>query len=218
MFRAILLTQWKWSRLAIVAAIVLAFTIPILSVQRFAGSGAEWIEGRIVLQSMRAFAGWYALLASAVGLGMAVTAWSADHRGRHVYALSLPVPRWQFALMRFGAGALMLLLPALALWAGALLATSSVSIPAGMQAFPGSIAVRFLLGSLVIYSLFFAIASGTARTAGWVLGGLLVIVALVAFDSSIGLPDAITNDLLDFVLAWPRAIELFTGRWMLIDV
>ncbi len=218
MFRMVLLTQWKWSRIALCAATVAAFTVPIISVQSFSDPAIGWIEGRRVLQIMRVYGGWYAMLAAAVGLAVAVSAWSADHRGRHVYALSLPVPRWHLVLLRFGAGALLLLLPALALWVGALLATASIRIPPGLEAFPTALAMRFALASLVAFGIFFAISAGTARTAGWVLGTIVSVFLLAMAGGSIGVPDAVMSEIHELVFSWPVMLEVFNGSWMLIDV
>ena len=218
MFRQILLTQWKWSRLLVLAAAVAAFAIPVWSVQALGGDIGGWRDGQAVLRSMRGYGGLYAMLAGGLGVAIAISSWSLDHRTRHVYALSLPVDRWRFALMRFGGGAVLLLIPALALWISALVATASVDIPPGLEAFPTSIALRFAFAALVSYAIFFACAAGTVRTAGWVLGGITVIVLLLAFAEPLHLP-VIFHDALERVLfTWPGMFEVFTGRWMLIDV
>ena len=218
MFRMVLLTQWKWSRIVVCAATIAAFAVPIISVQAFGDPDGGWIDGRRALQVMRMFGGWYAMLAAAVGLAVAVTAWSADHRGRHVYALSLPVPRWRLVLLRFGAGGTLLALPVIALWIGAFIATSSVEIPPGLQAFPTSLAIRFALASLVAFGIFFAISAGTARTAGWVLGAIGAVFLLAALGETVGLPARVMDEIHTLIFSWPIVLEIFNGSWMLIDV
>ena len=218
MFRMVLMTQWKWSRLVLCAATIAAFAVPIISVQFFGDADGRWIDGRRVLQVMRAFGAWYAVLAAAAGLAVAMTAWSADHRGRHIYALTLPIPRWRLVLLRFGAGATLLTLPVVALWAGALLATSSVDIPPGLEALPTALAIRFALASLVAFGIFFAISAGTARTAGWVLGAIGTVFLLAAFGESFGLPDRVMEEIHGLIFSWPIVLEVFYGSWMLIDV
>src|SRR5205823_857995 len=109
----------------------------------------------------------YPVLAAALGLLVAIATWAPDHRGRHVHALSLPLPRWRYVLLRFGAGATLLAAPIVAVSAGALLATWSATIPAGLQGYPGALAIRFALAVLVAYAVFFAVSAGTARTAGF---------------------------------------------------
>src|SRR5712692_2265486 len=99
----ILYTQWKWSRLALLLTVLAAFALPVLSVQGVTqGDVSRW-EVREMLVHFQSYGVAYPLLAAAVALLMGLTAWGPDHRGRHVYALSLPVPRWHYALLRFGA-------------------------------------------------------------------------------------------------------------------
>lgn len=218
MFRQILLTQWKWSRLLVLAAAVCAFTIPLSSVQSLGGEVTGWVDGQAVLRSMRAYGGLYAVLSGGLGVALAISAWSLDHRTRHVYALSLPVERWRFALLRFGGGALLILIPTLALWISALVSTAGVDVPPGLEAFPTSLAIRFAMAALVSFAIFFACAAGTVRTAGWVLGGITVLVMMLAFAEPLHLPTMFHDVLERILVTWPGMLEVFTGRWMLIDV
>ena len=218
MFRMILFTQWKWSRLTVLLGVLAAFTLPLLSVQQ-AGSGdrSAW-EARMLLGSVQSWSVLYPALATAIALMIALAAWSADHRGRHVYALSLPLPRWHYALQRFGAGIVLLAVPALALWLGALLASRTVSIPAGLHTYPGALALRFALALAVAYAVFFAITAGTTRTAGYVLAILGGVVVVQVLASAAGMELNLIPFLGDRLLLWPGPLEIFSGRWMLIDV
>src|SRR6266511_1301366 len=119
MFRMILFTQWKWSRLILLPAVIAAFALPVFSVQAVGTPNQSGWEARRILSAVQTWGIAYPLLATGIALAIAMTAWGADHRGRHVYALSLPLPRWNFALQRFGAGIVLLIAPALALWIGA---------------------------------------------------------------------------------------------------
>src|SRR5438067_13369733 len=89
MFRAIAVTQWKWTRTVALLATVAAFSLPLAALQsaRQASTPLEFIA------AMQAWGLGYALLAAGVGLAVALAAWGHDHQGRHVYALSLPVSR-----------------------------------------------------------------------------------------------------------------------------
>src|SRR5206468_2756182 len=82
----------------------------------------------------------------------------------------------------FGAGAALLAAPVIAVSVGALLATWSATIPAGLQGYPGALAIRFALAVLVAYAVFFAVSAGTARTAGIILGliGGVILVQIIA--------------------------------------
>lgn len=218
MFRMILFTQWKWSRLFLLAAVLAAFALPVLSVQNAGDPGRTTWEARMLLSAVQSWGVAYPVLATVIALTMAMSAWGPDHRGRHVYALSLPVPRWHYALQRFGAGVVLLAAPALALLLGALVATATATIPAGLHAYPVALALRFTLALGVAYAVFFAITAGTTRTAGYVLaiiGGLLVVQVLTA---AAGLEIRIIPFVGDHLLLWPGPLEIFSGRWMLIDV
>lgn len=218
MFRQILYTQWKWSRLVVLLMTFIAFAIPVLSVQRAGEAALEHWEARRLLDSIGSWGVLYPVLAAGLAVLMAMTAWGRDHRGHHVYALSLPVPRWHYALLRFGAGAVLLAAPVVAVWLGALVATAAATLPPGLHAYPHALALRFALAVLVAYAVFFAISAGTTRTAGYILaviGGVVVVQVLAAVaDLEVQLLQAI----MDRILIWPGPLEIFTGRWMLIDV
>jgi hypothetical protein len=218
MFHMILFTQWKWSRMILMPAVLAAFALPLFSVQSAGDPNRTAWEARGLLNAVQSWGVGYPILATAIALIIAMTAWGADHRGRHVYALSLPVPRWHYALQRFGAGVLLLAAPALALWLGALLAAATATIPPGLHAYPGALAVRFTLALGVAYAVFFAITAGTTRTAGYVLatiGGIIVVQILAL---SAGLEIQLIPFVGDRLLLWPGPLEIFSGRWMLIDV
>ena len=218
MFRMILFTQWKWSRLAVLLGTLAAFLLPILSVQHAGSREVTPWEARMLLTSIQSWSVLYPTLATAIALTLALMAWSADHRGRHVYALSLPVPRWHYALQRFGAGAVLLVPPAIALLVGAVLAAAMATIPHGLQTYPVALAARFALAMAVSYAVFFAISAGTTRTAGYVLsivGGIIVVQILTA---AAGLEVHLVPFIGDRLLLWPGPLEIFSGRWMLIDV
>src|SRR3954463_15223225 len=101
MLAAITRTQWKWTRGVVLLATLVAFAIPLASLQAARDS---YSAGDYVAQ-MQIWGVGYSLLAAGTGLLVALAAWSHDHRGRHVYALSLPVTRARYALLRFTAGA-----------------------------------------------------------------------------------------------------------------
>lgn len=214
MFRVILYSQWKWTRLIVALGTVAGFLLPILSVQ---GAGPETEAGDL-LPAIQSWGVLYPVLAATLAVLLAIMTWAPDHRGRHVHALTLPVPRWRYALLRFGAG-LVLITPAiLAVLVGAVLATTMAVIPPGLRAYPVALAVRFALAVGVGYSIFFAISAGTSRTAGVLLGfvATLIVVQVVAGAAHVNpdLPARVQTAL----LTWPGPLAIFTGRWMLIDV
>jgi hypothetical protein len=217
MFRAVLFTQWKWSRGGLLFATCLTFALPLLSMRAAAGSLAE-SNARTLLAQIESFGIFYALSAGLIGLLVAAMAWTSDHSGRHVYALSLPVERWRYVAMRFGAGAATLGAPVIALWLGAVIAVMSVDIPAGLHAHPTALAIRFALALLLVYSIFFAISSGTKRTAGILLAVLGALILFEAIRGPLGIRFSPFMTVIEFLLDSPGTFGVFNARWMLIDV
>ncbi len=106
----------------------------------------------------------------------------------------------------------------IALAVGASVAAAAATVPSGLNAYPAALAVRFALAVVVAYSIFFAISSGTTRTAGYVLsvvGGIVVVQLLFQLSGS---STNFLNEIFDRMVTWPGPFEIFSGRWMLIDV
>jgi hypothetical protein len=217
MFRAVLATQWKWTRGALLFATCLTFALPLLSM-RAAGRAFAEANARTLLAQIEAFGIFYALCAGLIGLLVAAMAWTSDHSGRHVYALSLPIERWKYVAMRYGAGATTLAAPVIALWIGAIVAITSVDLPQGLHAHPTALAVRFALAVLLTYSIFFAISSGTKRTAGILLAVLGALIVFEIIREPIGIRVSPFFWLIEFLLDSPGTFGVFNARWMLIDV
>ncbi len=217
MFRAIFLTQWKWTRGVILPAACLTFALPILSMRAAERSFLE-MNARTLLAALQSFGVYYGLSAALIGLLVAAMAWTPDHAGRHVYALSLPVKRWKYVALRFAAGAASLGAPALTLLVGSIVAVSTIDLPPGLQTHPIALAVRFALASLLAYGIFFAISSGTKRTAGIILAVVAaLILAEIVFDM-VGVPISPFMRLVEMLMMSPGTFGVFNNRWMLIDV
>lgn len=215
MFRAILATQWKWTRGVVLIATVIGFAIPLASLQSAQNNsyGAENFVFRMQEWGLA-----YSLLAAALGLVVALAAWTNDHRGRHVYALSLPVSRARYALMRLASGAVFLAPPILAVLAAAVLVASFGAIPNGLHAYPVALALRFAFAAAVAYALFFSIASATQKTAGVLLG---IVAALLLVQYTLNLTSGrfeLLPRLAEFLFSAPGVFSVFTGRWTLVDV
>ena len=217
MFRAIFATQWKWTRGVVLPAACLTFALPILSM-RVSARALDEMNTRTLLSGIQAFGIFYGLSAGLIGLLVAAMAWTPDHAGRHVYALSLPVERWKYVAMRFAAGAASLGVPVLALLLGALVAISTVQLPPGLQTHPIALVIRFALAVLLAYGIFFSISSGTKRTAGVILGVLAaLVIAEIVFDV-VGVRISPFLWLVELVMSAPGTFGVFNSRWMLIDV
>lgn len=218
MFRAILYSQWKWSRVIVVLGTVAAFAVPVLSLQGAASADRGSLASQDLLRAVQSWGVLYPLLAATLGLLVAITAWAPDHRGRHVHALTLPLPRWRYVMFRFAAGGLLLAAPIAAVALGAAGATLLATIPPGLQGYPIALAIRFGLALLVAYAMFFAVSAGTARTAGIVIGclGAVIAVQLLAAVANIDLD--LFAALHWLLMQGPGPLTVFTGRWMLVDV
>ena len=218
MFRAVLYSQWKWSRLIVVLGTVAAFAIPLVSLQGAARADRGALQTPELLRAVQSWGTLYPLLATALGLLMAIAAWAPDHRGRHIHALTLPLARWRYVLLRFGAGFVLLAAPIAAVLIGSSLAVLTATLPPGLQAYPIALAMRFAFAVFVAYAVFFAVSAGTARTAGIILGVIaaVILVQVVASIANIDLNlFAVAHTVL---LLGPGPLAVFTGRWMLVDV
>lgn len=218
MFRAILYGQWKWSRLIVVVGTVAAFAIPLLSLQGAARVDRGALLPQDLLRSVQSWGSLYPLLAAALGLLMAIAAWAPDHRGRHIHALTLPLERWRYVLLRFGAGLLLLAAPIAAVLIGSSLAVITATLPPGLQAYPIALAMRFAFAVFVAYAVFFAASAGTARTAGIILGVIAALILVQVVASIANLDLNLVNAAQTVLLLGPGPLAVFTGRWMLVDV
>ena len=86
-----------------------------------------------------------------------------------------------------------------------------------LNVYPHSLAARFLLASLLAFAVFFAVASGTARTAGAILLVVVGVGLLELFSGLFGLGIDVIGPVLDSMREWPGPLEVFGGRWVLID-
>ena len=218
MFRAILYSQWKWSRLIVAVGTIAGFALPLVSLQGAARADRSPLEAEALLHAVQAWGVLYPLLATALGLLVAIVTWAPDHRGRHIHALTLPLARWRYVLLRFATGATVLAGPILGVTIGALIAVAAATLPPGLHGYPLALAVRFALAALVAYALFFAVSAGTARTAGIILGVIGAIVVVQVFASVANLELNLADHLQMVLTNWPGPLAVFTGRWMLIDV
>jgi hypothetical protein len=217
MFREVVYTQWRWSTLPVLLFTVAGFAIPLWAVQR-AGLAAP-LEADVVrmLDQVRGTGVLFPLLAALAGVTTGALTWTPDTRGGHVYALSLPVPRWYYVLMRFAAGLVLLAPLVLAVWIGGLIATAAATIPDGLYTYAGTIALRFALSLLVSYAAAFAIAAASRKTQT-VIGGLILAVIGVQVVAVMAGVNLNPIRILMAVFDWPGPFQVFGGPWMLVDL
>lgn len=221
MYRQVLKAQWLTARLPVVLLALLGFALPLLIVT-YGGSlenapterVAQWL---FAAQRIGVLIPGLALL---VGLLLGIGVWAPDHAGKHVYALSLPVPRAMYVLLKFAAGATLLAGPVVALGIGSLVAVLAVKLPSGIHAYPLQLTVRFALASLICYAIFFAIAIATKRAAlvtlGVIIGVALADVLVSSLDIKAGV--SVTAWLFYLLTTWPGPLAILMGRWALFDV
>jgi hypothetical protein len=214
MFRAIVATQWKWSRGMVLLATLIAFAVPLGSLQTARDS---WNATQFVYQ-MQQWGVAYALLAAGLGLVIALVAWGHDHRGRHTYALSLPITRARYVLMRLGAGALFLIPPILAVLAASLIVAASGLIPEGLHAYPIAVTLRFGFAAFVAFTIFFAAGSATPRTAAIVLGVIVAVLLAEYVATLLHSEFDVIGHVMDRVFSGQGILSVFSGRWTLVDV
>jgi hypothetical protein len=217
MFAQVLYTQWKWQRTELFAMVLAAFLIPTIILR----VGYDFVDGYAIsnVLSVVALAGvFFASLAMVSAFALAWRPYVIDQALRHVGPLTLPIPWPAFVRLRFAAGATLLLIPTLAVWIGCIVATTVSAIPPTLHAYPGGIALRFLLATLVAYSLGFLLqyvaGKHAVRVALFILFGLLAIglgTAMLGYES-------VLDKVWDALTTWPGPFSIFNARWMLIDV
>jgi hypothetical protein len=219
-FSQILYTQWKWIRFGLAPLVLVAFSLPVFTTGRI-DAASVWsgfsFSNEIVINSTMV-APIYPLAAAVTGVVLALSAWFWDHHTGHTYALSLPVSRSSYSVQRMAAGAVLLLLPALGLCVGALLARASVDLPDPLRAYPFGLSFRYYLASLTAFAVFFALAAGTMRTAVAVISVVPALFVLEALFGAFGIELHIMQKILDVTTHWPGPFEVFGGSWMLFDV
>src|SRR5687767_14368646 len=104
--------QWKVSRWGVLALGIMCLALPVLILRV---KGVIAVEPTMVREGLilaqRSVTVMWPALAVVAGLTFAMTAWSWDHSGKHVYALTLPLPRWEYVLLKLGAGVAMMSIP-----------------------------------------------------------------------------------------------------------
>lgn len=219
MFQQILFTQLKWTRTLLLSVAVFTFAVPMLA---WNIGGAGYNSGTIApIAVMNGFAMISTLLVIAawvLGFLLAALPWGADSQSRHVYALSLPISWQRYVTMRFGAGALTLLVPSIALWLGCLLVLAMIDVPDSLRAYPGTLALRFLFGTLIAYSLSFLLQYTAGRRAALTLLLMLVVgfggFVLLAMTGN----NHIAERIVSWFIEWPGPLSIFANEWRLIDV
>jgi hypothetical protein len=217
MFRAVLASQWRESRLAVLLLAGLAFVTPVLCLWGKWSPSDPWIYQDLV----RAMWQWgmaYPIIGLAAALALGLGVWRPDHRTRHVYALTLPVARSKYLFLRYCAGLVFLLGIGLALWVGCVAATVRLQLPPVLHAYPGGLALRFWLAGLMAYTMVSALSGVTERAARVMVAGFLVLVIVTAAADAMNVHWSPLGWAADALFGRYGPLGVFRIRWMLIDV
>lgn len=217
MFKQVLFTQWKWSRTELFCAVAVAFVMPTL-VLRIGYGIVDAYSVSDVLSVVGVTGVLFASLAVLSALALAWRPYVVDATLRHVGPLTLPVAWPAFVRMRFFAGAALLLLPTFAVWIGGVVATMAIAIPPTLHAYPGGIALRFLIAALVAYAAGFALQYLAGKQAVRVALAIFAVVAAVELVANVLGFDSFAIKSWNALTTWPGPFAVFGARWMLIDV
>jgi len=218
MFMQILWTQFRWTRAILAVSAVALFVLPAVAWRTGSLPGYEISAPLAFMSGFRAVGPILMVVSWMLGFVLVAHPWNVDGAGKHVYPLSLPIGWSRYVAMRFGAGALTLLVPTLALWLGSILALALIEIPATLRAYPGALALRFLLGTMLVYALSFLLQYVAGRRAPLallliLLGGLsgAFVLSILGFNETLtAVGSALTE--------WPGPLAVFASEWKLLDV
>ncbi len=218
MFGQILYTQLKWTRLAVALLSVTTFALPALLWRIASGRHGSDIAAVDLLSGFASLGPGLTLAAIFCGFMGVAQPWAVDAAARHVYPLALPISWRRYVAMRFGAGAILLAIPSLALWLGCLTVLALIDLPGALQAYPTTLAVRFLLGALVAYAIVFAVQYLSGRNAAH-----LLLVATLLFAGTVTALDiagkaSVLESATAWLFRWPGPLAVFAADWTLIDV
>lgn len=217
MFAMMFRTQWRWTRAIVFGIAALALVFPTLARYLLRSTGtvdplAQILDGYNALGPLLGF---LALLGPFV---LAALPWTIDNETRHVYPLALPVEWSWWVGTRFVIGAITLLVPTVALYIGAVATVSVIELPPLLRAYPGALALRFLLASLLSYSASFALQYLAGRRATHVAVSILVgMLGLGLVAMLFGQSDLVERAG-EWGFVWPGPLALFIDPWTLIDV
>src|SRR5687768_10984756 len=111
MFKEILYTHVKWTRTMVASMAVLTFLVPALA--WWLGATQIWdpANPRAVIAGFATISPVLTIIAILGAFLLASYPWTIDGAAKHVLPLSLPITWTRYVSMRYGAGALLLLIP-----------------------------------------------------------------------------------------------------------
>ncbi|HQR18914.1 MAG TPA: hypothetical protein PK948_11105 [Gemmatimonadales bacterium] len=216
MFRAVLMSFWRESRLAVILLAGIALAVPLLSL-RGTWTTDPWTAWDLLGAAARWSPG-YPVIALAAAMALAAGAWWPDHRTKHVYALTLPVARSRYLWLRYLAGLALLLAIGASLLVGSLIATLRITLPPLVHAYPVALTLRFGLAGLSAYTVLFALSGLTPRMARLIVAVCCALVIVTVAAELLSLEWNPIATVVEALLGPYSPLSIFRARWMLIDV
>jgi hypothetical protein len=218
MFRQTLYVQWKWQRDFLAFYTAMAFAAPLL-ILWIAVPHLGLSSARDLVRTGSWIGAATAVIAVLAGLNVAWQSYALDERAGHIYALTLPITRVRALSLRAASAAVVLTLPAVGLWLGAMLAVGQVSLPTTLHSYAGSLAIRALLASWLSHACMFALRySAGRRTKGILIALLLLVGGLGFLTAAVPASRVAIGRLGDAVISNPGPFGVLFGRWTMIDV
>jgi hypothetical protein len=87
-----------------------------------------------------------------------------------------------------------------------------------LTAYPAALAIRFTLAAILAFTIFFAIAGGSTRTAGYVLAAMAAALVGHWVVGGATIDIDVVGPILERLSDFRGPLGIFGGRWMLIDV
>jgi hypothetical protein len=219
MFPEMLRMQWQWLRMPLLVLALCAVVVPVLAMSSMGNGGISLSIGDLISRG-EVVGGVIALLAVVIGLVAGHVLWTADDRVGHVYALSMPISRHRFIWWRAAGGLLILVVPAFAVWVGALAATAMLDLPSTLHAYTGWFALRSYAAMALTFAAFFLFRFGLSRRArtvavavalAWMSGWFIETEVVERRDGPIS---RVSRTL----LAPASPLTIVFSRWPLVDV
>lgn len=220
MFRAMLRAQWIWSRAMMLAFFAAGFALPVVSVPMAQRGVLGVLPASGLVQVGQIVGLLVAITVCVASVALVLQNWSADERGRHIYALSLPIERRRYLAYRLGGGFLLLAAIALVIWLGGMAASWLLELPDSLRAYPASLALRALMAAWLVHALAFLVRFGFGLRANRVLAGGVIVVAVILI-----LPVESFPGRLQWISLGARALVqpggplgILVSQWSFIDV
>ena len=218
MFSQTLYVQWKWNRDFLAFFTAVGFAAPLIVIW-IALPHMGFTSPRELVSVGGAIGGLCGGIAAVAGMSVAWQGYNVDERVGHIYALSLPISRLRALWLRAATAGVTLVVPAIGIWIGGTIAASQMNLPATLESYAGSLAIRALLTSWLVHACIFALRYSAGRKTKAILGMLIAAVTLVVAVAAIA--PATREQIVhlgQLISSSPGPFGVLFGRWTLIDV